>query len=77
MELWDQLPAPLRTKMSYPHVPTMIATDPTEAIHSDLIVETLARYFDLVEVRPVGGAIAYGKDRPTVASTAPSVSLSL
>ena len=59
MELWHQLPPSLRTKLNYPHLPTMLATDPTEAIHPDRIVETLGRYFDFVTVRPLGGAIAY------------------
>jgi SAM-dependent methyltransferase len=59
IELWEELPPSLRGKLDYPHLPTMLATDPTEAIHSDLIVETLGRYFDFVTVRPLGGTIAY------------------
>jgi len=37
----------------------MIATDPTEAVHSELILDVCARYFDIVEIVPLGGAIAY------------------
>lgn len=53
------LPVSLRQTMNYPHLPTMLATDPTEGIHSELILETLDRYFHVREVRPLGGAIAY------------------
>ena len=65
-EIWDAahrlnrtLPAHVRQDMRYPHLPTMLATDPTEAIHSELIRPTFARYFTEVEYRPVGGALAY------------------
>jgi SAM-dependent methyltransferase len=43
----------------YAHFKTMVATDPTEAIHSELQIETLDRYFHLAEFTPLGGAIAY------------------
>lgn len=59
MELWDQLPPTLRTDLRYPHLQTMLATDPTEAVHAELIVKTLERYFDIVEQKVLGGAIAY------------------
>jgi SAM-dependent methyltransferase len=61
-ELWAvnrRLPASLRQDLQYPHLPTMLATDPTEAIHSELIVETFRRYFTVSEFTPLGGAIAY------------------
>jgi hypothetical protein len=45
--------------MRYPHLPTMLATDPTEAIHAELIEETFRRYFRVDEWVPLGGAIAY------------------
>jgi len=55
-----QLPSHIRkTPMLYPHVPTMLYYDPTEAIHSDLIIETVARYFDIFERHDTGGGIAY------------------
>lgn len=37
----------------------MLVTDPTEAIHSNLIVETFSRYYDLEFFRPVGGMLLY------------------
>ena len=45
--------------MTYPDLPTMLHDDPTEAIHSELIVETLHRYFHVERFVPLGGAIAY------------------
>jgi SAM-dependent methyltransferase len=58
-EVNESLPREFRQDMRYPHLPTMLATDPTEAIHSELIVETTRRYFDLDVFAPVGGGIAY------------------
>jgi SAM-dependent methyltransferase len=52
-------PEGLRQSMDYPHVPTMVQIDPTEAIHSELIVETLHRYFHVERFVPLGGAVAY------------------
>ena len=54
-----ELPASLRQDLQYPHLPTMLVTDPTEAIHSELIVETMHRYFTVSEFTPLGGALAY------------------
>lgn len=45
--------------LNYPHLPTMLHHDPTEAIHSDLILESLSHYFDIVERHDTGGGIAY------------------
>ena len=59
IELWDQMPPQLRTGLAYPPIEAMLAGDPTEAVHSELIVDTLRRYFDIVEMRALGGAIAY------------------
>jgi SAM-dependent methyltransferase len=53
------LPPQLRQQMVYPHIQTMLALDPTEAIHAELILPTLQRYFDLEHYRPMGGAIGY------------------
>jgi SAM-dependent methyltransferase len=54
------LPPSLRKEpLAYPHLRTMIATDPTEAIHSDLELPTLARYFRTVERHDLGGGLAY------------------
>lgn len=53
------LPEKYRRDIQYPHMPTMLHMDPTEAIHSELILETVARYFDFEELTPIGGAVAY------------------
>ncbi|HXA43611.1 MAG TPA: methyltransferase domain-containing protein [Candidatus Solibacter sp.] len=54
------MPAAARKQpLRHPHLPTMLVMDPTEAIHSDLIMETLARYFDIIERHDTGGGIAY------------------
>lgn len=45
--------------LDYPHLATMLHHDPTEAIHSDLIFESLSRYFDILERHDSGGGIAY------------------
>lgn len=55
----NELPPQLRQSMSYPHVPTMLQVDPTEAVHSELIVAMLHRYFHVERFVPLGGAIAY------------------
>lgn len=48
-----------KTPFVKPHLPTMLYADPTEAIHSDLIFEAVARYFDIIERHDTGGGIAY------------------
>jgi SAM-dependent methyltransferase len=54
------LPAHLRKRPLVRHsLATMLADDPTEAIHSDLILPALACYFDLVERHDTGGGVAY------------------
>ncbi len=65
-EMWDaasqanqMLPEAYRSPMTYPHLPTMLEDDPTEAVHSELILEYVGRYFDLIDSRPLGGAVAY------------------
>ena len=60
--VWEtnqRLPEDMRQELSYAHAPTMIHGDPTEAVHSELIVSTMRRYFDTVYYRGVGGALAY------------------
>lgn len=59
VEFNSTLPEKYQADLRYPHLETMLATDPTEAIHSHRILETCSRYFDLVEVVPLGGTIAY------------------
>lgn len=55
----ERLPAELRQQMSYPNIDTMIATDPSEAVHSELVVPTIERHFDVVHFARLGGAIGY------------------
>ncbi len=55
----ERIPEQFRSELSYPRVPTMIALDPTEAIHSELLLETMTRYFDTTYTRRLGGPIAY------------------
>jgi SAM-dependent methyltransferase len=63
---WDRawsvnqtLPPHLRQAMVYPSLDAMVHIDPTEAVHSELIVDTLYRYFHVAEFVPLGGALAY------------------
>jgi SAM-dependent methyltransferase len=55
----QELPVALRQDMVYPPIHVMLVVDPTEAIHSELILETYHRYFDNAQFTPLGGAIAY------------------
>jgi len=56
----DNLSPSLRhDKLLYPSVPVMLEEDPTEAIHSELIIETVKRYFTVTEKHDTGGGIAY------------------
>ena len=59
VELNASLPAPFRLNLHYPAVREMIAADPSEAVHSELIESHIARYFDIVELKRAGGALAY------------------
>jgi SAM-dependent methyltransferase len=58
-ELNQALPPEYRRTLDYPHLKTMLAGDPTEAIHSDLVVSHVDRYFSIDHLRPTGGALAY------------------
>ena len=60
-ELNQLIPAHLRRDMdgAYPHLSTMLHVDPTEAVHSELILPVTARYFHFEEHRHAGGALAY------------------
>jgi ubiquinone/menaquinone biosynthesis C-methylase UbiE len=48
-----------KDKLDYPHLPTMMVTDPTEAIHSGMIMEAVKKYFDFIHLKFVGGGVAY------------------
>ena len=54
------LPPALRVpQLRRPHLPTMLVTDPTEAIHSDLVLDMIERYFRVEERHDLGGGVAY------------------
>ncbi|MDA1079989.1 MAG: class I SAM-dependent methyltransferase [bacterium] len=56
----DSLPQQARNdNLQYPHLATMLHTDPTEAIHSDLIISTMKRHFALLEQHDTNGGLAY------------------
>lgn len=55
----QSLPPQARQTLRYAHLPTMIALDPSEAVHPELILPTYARYFTTDVYRPTGGALAY------------------
>ncbi|MCY7299723.1 MAG: class I SAM-dependent methyltransferase [Ilumatobacteraceae bacterium] len=59
MTVNERLPEEYRSPMDYPHLPTMLAGDPTEAIHSELVLEVMSRYFHHRHFRRLGGPIAY------------------
>ncbi|MEX2627079.1 MAG: class I SAM-dependent methyltransferase [Ilumatobacteraceae bacterium] len=54
-----RLPPEARQRMRYPLVPAMLGGDPTEAIHSELILVTTERYFDIEHRRDLGGGVGY------------------
>lgn len=58
-EVRKALPAKYQTTLGYPHIPTMLATDPSEAVHSELIEDVLRRHFDVLEMARLGGGVAY------------------
>lgn len=53
------LPERYRCGMHYPGLEMMLATDPSEAVHSELFLETLDRYFVVEHRANLGGAVAY------------------
>ncbi len=53
------LPDNLQQIMSYPHLETMLADDPTEAVHSELVLETIERHFAIEHLARLGGGIGY------------------
>jgi SAM-dependent methyltransferase len=55
----QKLPSHMRSAMQYPSHYAMLHSDPTEAIHSELIIPTLRRYFEIIDQKHAGGALAY------------------
>jgi SAM-dependent methyltransferase len=58
-EVNETLPPALRSPMHYPRLHDMLTGDPTEAIHSELVLATMHRYFRVEHERALGGGIAY------------------
>jgi SAM-dependent methyltransferase len=56
----DFIPFGLRNEnLNKPHLQTMLVDDPTEAIHSELILDNFYRYFNCIERKDLNGGIAY------------------
>ena len=49
-------PRPLQTR---PSIAAMIAADPSESVRSADIIPLIGRYFDILEIRPLGGALLH------------------
>ena len=49
----------VKSPFHYPDLPAMLQADPTEAIHSELILETFQQFFYELERKDLGGGIAY------------------
>jgi len=56
-----QLPSKMHapSPMPRPNIARMLQEDPTEAIHSELIMPIFQRYFSTVERKDLGGGVAY------------------
>jgi len=59
LRLWDRRRgrATVRQGVDLPTAQSVVAIDPSEAIRSADIIPVLTRYFDIVELRPMGGSI--------------------
>lgn len=55
----SELPDEVRQDLVYPDIELMIASDPSEAVHSELVLPMIDRYFDVEWIRRLGGGIAY------------------
>ena len=55
----DHLPEFARADLTYPHLPTMLATDPSEAIRSSMILPAFRKYFEVEHLGMLGGGLAY------------------
>lgn len=54
-----QAPDLQNTNLCYPHLPTMLDMDPSEGIHSELILDHINRYFKVEHSVALGGSFAY------------------
>lgn len=55
----DTLPSDLRKKLQYPSLPTMLVHDPSEAIRSSRVHDSIGAWFDVFHDRDLGGGLAY------------------
>jgi hypothetical protein len=55
----QRLPEAIRSAMDYPSFGPMVRVDPTEAVHSELVLPVMRRYFRLAHERTLGGGIGY------------------
>lgn len=58
-ELNRKLPKNMRQVLAYAYLPEMLHSDPSEAVHSELIINTTKRYFNFIVHKHLGGALAY------------------
>lgn len=54
-----RLPKKYQIQVGYAHMPTMLGTDPTEAIHAELQMAMTRRYFTIEQEVKLGGGVAY------------------
>lgn len=59
IEINESLPPSFRVMLHYPHITSMLHSDPSEAVHSELQTEVMLRYFDIDQHVLLGGALAY------------------
>ena len=59
IDLNSRLPVKYQTQVRYPHLKTMMVTDPSEAVHSELQMEVLLRHFDILKHVRLGGGLAH------------------
>lgn len=55
----EKMPPNYRINLRYPHLPTMLASDPSEAVHAELQMDVVRRHFDLKEHARLGGGVAH------------------
>jgi SAM-dependent methyltransferase len=55
----NRLPEEIRQDMHYPDLGAIVQSDPSLAVHSELIMQVIARYFHLEHLRFLGGGVAY------------------
>ena len=60
LEIMSDLPKKFRTKAKFLRPPLAnFRVEPSEAIHSDLILPLIPKYFDIIYQRNLNGGVAY------------------